>query len=123
MVPLGTITCIIAFCIVTHFGAIIESWIPTFVDVCISSEEYQHTCTIVRIAFIDLYVVRTLATPMEVWVPFVTLLAHAAVSLPIWGVKAFTIFVLTCEIWFVSSFFTFLIANCPIKHQWNLLLL
>jgi len=60
-----------------------------------------------------------LATPIEVWVPIVTFLALALVPTPAFGmIKAVTI-ILACEILFVLSFFTCLIAYCPIKHQWN----
>jgi hypothetical protein len=55
----------------------------------------------------------------EIWVPFVTLLALATVPvLPGLEINAFTI-ILTCVIGLFLSIFTFEIANCPIKHQWN----
>jgi len=70
-----------------------------------------------------MYKTRTLATPMghiEVWVPSVTLLTLATVTLSGFIlIKAVTI-TLTCVIMFVMSFFTCLIAYCPIKHQWKL---
>jgi len=66
--------------------------------------------------------IRTLATPMgpmEVWVPLKTLLALATVALRGFVIIKTDTILHTCEILFVLSFYTCLIANCPIKHQWK----
>jgi hypothetical protein len=64
-VPFGTITCIIAFYIETVFRAIIESWIPTFINICRSREELIPTP---KYYFICRCIIRTyLDNPMEVW--------------------------------------------------------